>query len=168
MNLDDLTTILDDNDLILSQNPKQVEMFYGYYLRDFIDNPFVVKGKKMKLITVQSNLPGLQEYHETFAHIVTRKYKGHRIYMADRANRIHWIKPILLSEPCNEIKYYKWKDNEGVCKEHFWLIHRDFMVVLKDIGNDTQIVTAFCVDDSEKLRYYERYKDYENGRSECK
>ena len=115
-----------------------------------------------------SNVDGLSKYAETFAHIISRKVKGRpRYYEGDRANRIHWIKPILLGHPCNDIKYYKWMDDDGVCKEHFWLRHKKFMVVLRDVGQDAQIVTSFCVDDDKELVYYERYKNYIEGRGTC-
>lgn len=167
MAIEDLAPIFGDDELIMSLNPLQVAEFYKIYVVDFIENPFEVEGKKIKLITSNSTIVGLKEYQESFAHIVTRKYKGERTYMADRANRIHWIKEILLSHPCEDVKFYKWKDDQGVCKYHYWLLSKGFMVVLKDIGKDTQVVTAFCVDEDKKLVYWERYKAYSGG-GECK
>jgi hypothetical protein len=41
------------------------------------------------------------------------------------------------------------------------------MVVLKDVGANCQIVTAFCVDGDQKLKFYERYKDYQDGNGTC-
>jgi hypothetical protein len=38
------------------------------------------------------------------------------------------------------------------------------MVVTKDITPDLQIVTSFCVDQEEKVKFYERYKDYSGGK----
>lgn len=98
---------------------------------------------------------------------LTRSLTRERIYDCNRANRIHWIKPILLSHPCNDIKYYKWHDDDGVCKDHYWFYAKDFMVVLKDLSQDTQIVTAFCVDKSQKLTLYERFRDYQQGNGNC-
>ncbi len=63
--------------------------------------------------------------------------------------------------------YYKWKDKDGICKEHYWLTAKKFMVVLKDVDPDKQIVTSFCVDDDERLNYFERYDNYRNGKGNC-
>lgn len=168
MDLDNLTPLFDDNELAMNINPKQVAEFYEIYKRDFIDNQFIIGGKKIKIVSTLSNITDLKMYPETFAHIITRKSKGVRYYMADRANRIHWIKEILLSHPCDDIKFYLWRDDEGVCKYHYWLLHKKFMVVLKDIGKDAQIVTSFCVDDVEMVKYFERYKRYLKGDHDCK
>lgn len=169
MELHELKPLFGHDMLKENADEDQLKAFFKIFEKDFITNPLVLNGKKIKIINAKSKIPDLKDYPETFAHIVTRDYKSQagRFYESDRANRIHWIKPILTSHPCNEILYYKWEDDNGICKEHFWYFAKNFMVVLKTIKPDLQIVTAFCVDDDEKLTYYERYKNYKDGKSNC-
>jgi hypothetical protein len=145
----------------------QIKIFYDHFVNDFITNPFLVKGKRIKLYLQNSKIKKFNEYPETFVHIITReiKLRNERFYECNRANRIHWIKPILLAQPCRDILYYRWKDEKGVIKDHYWYFSKDFMVVLKEYEPEMQIVTAFCVDDKiEKARFYERYCNYKEGK----
>jgi len=61
------------------------------------------------------------------------------------------------------IKFFKFKDEDGVLKDHYWFQDMDFMIVLKPISSDVQIVTAFCVDKTEKDKYKNRYLEYRKG-----
>ena len=79
-----------------------------------------------------------------------------------------WFSPItLLSHPTNQVKYFKWRDDKGVCKEHYWYFQGDFMVVTRDLDPDVRIVTAFCVDEDSKHIYWERFADYRDKRVVC-
>lgn len=148
---------------------QQIEAFYKVFKEDFLRDDVYINGKRIKIILSKSKMPDFKQYEETFAHIITRELKSQkdRFYEQNRANRIHWIKEILTSPPCNDIKYFKAKDDKGICKEYYWLIHKAFIVVLKNLSDDVQIVTAFCVDEEEKLKYFELYKNYGSGKSEC-
>lgn len=170
MSLDDLNPLFEEDELDKMEADVIISTSYHYFLSDFINNPLKLGEKNIKIFLKNSVIPILKEYPETFAHIITRESKSqnHRFLSPDRANRIHWIKPILLSHPCNAVKYFKWKDERGVCKEYFWYFAKNFMVVLKNVSVDLQIVTAFCVDAEEKIKYYEWFKDYEDGKSGCK
>ncbi|WP_025146588.1 hypothetical protein [Pedobacter jeongneungensis] len=86
------------------------------------------------------------------------------MYDCQRANRVHWIKPILQAHPCKDILYYRWKDEKGVCKHHYWAFSLDFMIVTVDVKPDEQIVTTFCVDKDSKAEFYTRFKDFEEGK----
>ncbi len=171
MSLKDLKPLFDDDTLSKIQDDDElIKKCYPYYVEDFVTNPFQLGEKKIKIISKKSTIPGLTEYPETFAHIVTREYKSQkeRFFIQDRAIRVHWVKPILLAHPCNEIKYFKWKDEKEVCKEYFWYFAKDYMVILKNVSTDVQIVTAFCVDSDEKTKFHEWYTLYNEGKSECK
>ncbi len=41
------------------------------------------------------------------------------------------------------------------------------MVILKEISSELQIVTAFCVDADQKLKFFERFADFRDGKSDC-
>lgn len=167
MSLQDLALAIKQEELDQNINADQIDLFYENFKKDFIAEQFKINNKKIWVFEGVSKINQYSKYAETFVHIITRELSGGRVYDCNRANRIHWIKPILLAHPCNDIKYYKWKDEKGICKEHYWFYAKDFMVVLKDFKEDVQIVTAFCVDQQEKLRFYERFVDYRDGNGTC-
>jgi len=157
-----------DDDLITTEvNHDQIGKLFEIFRRDFIDDPFLVRGKNVK---INMQVPKVKEYEcycETFYHIITRKYGRDRLYDCHRANRIHWIKPILTSQDTKNILRFKWKDEDNFCKDHFWCQPKQFMVVLKEISPEYLIVTSFCVDKSDEGMYYERYKSFKAGESQC-
>jgi hypothetical protein len=167
MNLLSLKPIFPEEKLQKGFNKEQIDAFYEIFTSEFIDNTLIIKGKKIKIASFNSKVEEFKAYNETFYHIVTRETSHGRIYTAERANRIHWIKPILENADSKSIHYYKWKDDKNICKEHFWFFKKDFMVVLKTISTDLMIVTAFCVDKDEQSIYYERYKNYKEGNGTC-
>jgi hypothetical protein len=138
---------------------------FAIFKADFIDNQFYVDGKKVKIIYQKSNMPGFRQYPETFVHIVTREshISGKRNFEPNRANRIHWIKNILLQSNDSRIKFFQYRDEKGVLKDHYWYEDYNFMVVLKPLSPDTLIVTAFCVDQLEKPTYKRRLNEYRKG-----
>lgn len=168
MSLIDLAPFFnEDGELSESSDWAQIDRFWVEFKRDFIDNPFLVNGKAIRVIMKPPRIREFKEYPETFVHIITRSLTNERIYDAKRGNRVHWIKPILLAHPSHDIKYYKWMDSDGICREHYWLFAKDFMVVLKEVSKDLHVVTAFCVDGSQKATFYERFKDYNDGNGNC-
>jgi hypothetical protein len=167
MHLLALKPTYNDTDLEIGFNIKQIDEFYEIFTKEFIDQTLIVQGRKVKIAPVNSKIQEFGKYNESFVHVITRDTSHGRIYTAARANRIHWIKPILENSSSKLIFYYKWKDDKGVCKEHFWFFKKDFMVVLKPVSSDLMIVTAFCVDSNEKNKFFERYKDFEDGNKTC-
>lgn len=169
MSLENLDGFFNEEEIKSEFNEQQVNALYEKFKEDFVDNPFTVRGKTVKIISQHSKISQYSTFCESFVHIITRRYKGAggRIYDASRANKIHWIKEILINSSSKEIFYYKWMDDDGICKEHFWYFKKDFMVVLKDIAQNVQIVTSFCVDSDDKLMFYERYSDFKEGNGSC-
>lgn len=169
INIKNLKPLISDDKLKTEIDHEQIKIFNDNFVDDFITNPFEVKGKKIRIENKPPKATEFSAYTESFYHIITRttNYYNERLYDCNRANRIHWIKPILLSPPSKEIMYYRWKDEKGICKEHFWHFSEKFMVVLKTISNDFQIVTAFCVDDDEKQKYFERFRDFKDKIKIC-
>lgn len=161
--LDELEPLFDEIDI--EPESEILNQLFEVFKNDFIDNLFTVNGKRVKIIPQRSNMPGFRQYPETFVHIITRKshISGKRNFEPERANRIHWIKNILLQIADNRIKYFKFKDEEGSLKDHYWYEDYNFMVVLKPLSTDTLIITAFCVDALEKSRYKRILQDYRKG-----
>ena len=150
-------------------NHDQLRILHTKFIDDFVKNPFTVEGKKIRIIERAAKVTEYSQYCETFFHLITRKSEiaNARLYTSERANRIHWIKPILLSHPSNQVKYFKWRDDKGLCKEHYWFFQGDFIVVTRDLAPDVRIVTAFCVDEDSKPTYWERFADYRDKRFDC-
>jgi len=161
--LDELEPLFDK--IPLEPDTEIIDQLYDIFKTDFIDNPFTVNGKRVKIILQRSNMPGFRQYPETFVHIVTRKshLSGKRSFEPERANRIHWIKNILLQVNDTRIKFFKHKDEEGVLKDHYWYEDYNFIVVLKPLSADTLIITSFCVDALEKQAYKRKLVEYRNG-----
>lgn len=165
MALDKLRPFFSDEELDASFNKGQVDVLFEQFKTDFVYDPFTVDGKVIKLFHQKSKIAQYADYSESFTHIISREshFAGGRLYDCQRANRIHWIRPVLLAHPNKEIFYYRWKDDKGVCKHHYWYFSKDFMVVTVDIAADLRIVTTFCVDKDQKKVFYERYSDFKGG-----
>jgi hypothetical protein len=163
IDLSELDVLIED--LSFDYTDKEINQIYEVFKRDFIDNPVVIDGKAIKIILAKSKIPEFKAYPETFVHIVTRKnlYSGKRNFEPERANRIHWIKEILLQKNDSRIKYFEWLDENRIMKEHYWYEEGKFMVILKKVSKDLMIVTAFCVDEIEKRKYKYRYEQYQAG-----
>lgn len=161
LDLDELEELFDDlgHQEITDE---QLETLLQVFQRDFVDEPFEVEGRRVKIVDKASFNREFRGYPETFVHLITResKMKGQRMFDPARANCLHWIKPILLHFGDRRIKYYEFTDNKRILKKHFWFEEADFMVVLKPIGNDLLVVTGFKVDKLEKRTYLKRYRNY--------
>ena len=161
--LDELEILIKD----LSHDPseEEIEQLYTCFRNDFIDNQVTIDKRKIKIILANSKIPSFRQYPETFVHIITRKshLSKKRYFEPERANRIHWIKNILLQRSDPKIKFFQFEDDNKETKDHYWYEEGKFMVVLKKISNDLLIVTSFCVDDLEKRKYKRRYQNYRNS-----
>ena len=108
MSLSDLVPLIKEGDLDQNINIEQINLLYARFRNDFIDSSLQINGKNVLIIATPSKIKQYDQYAETFVHIITREMTSNiRLYDCNRANRIHWIKPILLTHPCNDIKYYK-------------------------------------------------------------
>jgi hypothetical protein len=163
IDLDDLKDLFDDLGFDEPDHDQFNEML-EIFTDDFVTNPFKVDGKQVKVIMSPTWNREFIGHPETFVHLITResKFKGKKERQFDkwRANRIHWIKPILLNKNNARIKYFEYLDEKGYMKHHFWFEEKNFMVVLKPISNELLVVTAFCVDKLEIPTYKRRYNEY--------
>jgi len=150
----------------------KIDELYAIFQRDFFDSPFTINGKdlKIKIFPYVNHIKdGLPEYfcgyYEKFVHIITREIKGklkispkQRKFKADRANRIHWIRPILEHSNDVRITNFSFQESDGTLREYFWYKEKQFMVVLEEINPNYHLITGFCVD-KHNITYYEsKYK----------
>ena len=88
---------LDDHisNLGIDPSAEHLEELFQLFKADFIDNVFYFDGCKVKIDIANSKEEGFEAYPHTFVKIITRGDKGKRSFDKKRANKIHWIRPIL-------------------------------------------------------------------------
>ena len=64
------------NGLGIEPTQEQLDILFAEFERDFIHNPFTVKGLQVKVVLAKSTVPGYEAYPETFVHLITRKGSG--------------------------------------------------------------------------------------------
>jgi hypothetical protein len=166
--LDELEPYFDD----LGFNPEEEEVkireLYQIFYDDFVQNPFTLNGCN---VTVKTNLSQhvgqptyFGEFIHDFVHTITRKsdITRRRVFEPQRANRIHWIKPILLNSGDERIKYYQFIESTGELRDYFWFEEKDFVVVLERLLPGYWLITAYIVDD--KRKHQKRYWNYRTRR----
>ncbi len=162
IDLDDLEELFDDLDFN-EPTSEQIFKMYGIFLNDFVKNTLYIKGKSVRYKTNPSKHPLFKGKHDTFVHVVTResKMRGKREFDQQRANRIHWIRPILENSEDDRIWYFEKKNEDNENQEYFWYESKDFLVILKSIEPDVLLVTSFYVDADKKKqlrRWFQTYR----------
>ena len=95
---------LDDHipNLGIDPSTEHLEELYQLFKSDFIDNVFYFDGSKVIIDSRNSKEDGFKNYPHTFVKIITRGNKGKRAFDKKRANKIHWIRPILETRRKNQ------------------------------------------------------------------
>ncbi len=150
--LADLIANLDDQGLIQDQ----LDQIYSVFRQHFEIDGVLVDGSRLKIYLKKSNISQFRNKPETFVHIVTRDAKGsgYRSFDKARANKIHWIKPILVNCIDSRIHVFdRSHDKTGKPQRYFWFKNKDFVVILRNYHQDNFLVTAFCVDPMTARKY---------------
>jgi len=167
MILDELEILFEEDDMDFDgPTSDQLYKMYGIFLNDFHKNPLLHNGKKVIINVNRSRHPLFRGKFETFVHVVTRdnKYNDKRQYDRDRANRIHWIRPVLEHHKNPRISCFERTDEKGNNQYYYWLQERSFMIILREISAELLLLTAFCVDDFNKAQYRRYLNEYRNRR----
>jgi len=161
VDLDSLTpyfsSILDTEEIKIDELYSIFES--DFYLKTLEVNGLIVRSKRHWYNPVKDGLPTFySKYYEKFVHIITREKPGKggrksRVFDTDRANRIHWIRPILENHPDARISYFKFSEADGTVRDYFWYKAKDFIVILEELSPDYILITAFCVDSSNRGYY---------------
>lgn len=162
MNLHLLNDLI--GDLGVEPSEEHINQLYHEFRRDFIENPFILNGLRVKVILTNSNIADYEHYPETFVHLITRKSSSkHRVFDRHRANKIHWIRCILEHADEDDILCFKFREGDGKIRDYFWYEAEDFLVIMEEVTPDILIITSFYIDDDKNRNYYrKRYEDYEN------
>lgn len=152
-------------DSLTENDEEKIDELHAIFQDHFLDNIFFKVNKRVvvKRHFYRHEKDGLPEhfsrYFEKFVHIVSRtidnkKGQKKREFRAERANRIHWIKPIL--ELCDDprITCFRNREADQSIREYFWFREKGFMVVLEEVLPDYVMITCFCVD-KKNVKYYE-------------
>ncbi len=159
------------SDSFTMNDEEKIDELFGVFQRDFFENSFQVQGKnvKVKIAPYTKHLfDGLPEfycgYYEKFVHIITREIDGKlkispktRKFKEDRANRIHWIKPILEHANDAKITSFRFEESDGKIRDYYWYKEKGYMVVVEEVNPDYQLITGFCVDTKNELYYNNKY-----------
>jgi hypothetical protein len=159
--LDDLEDLFED----LSINgPEKAQMFimYGHYLNDIVKKPLVIKGVTLTFNKNASKHPVCKGKHQCFEHIITRKSKhsGKRNFDKERANKIHWIRPIIENVSDSRIKYFEAINDDNENQQFYWYEEMNFVIILREITPDLLLITSFSVDKEERYSFKKKYKEY--------
>ncbi|MGL6180166.1 MAG: hypothetical protein ACRC13_13335 [Tannerellaceae bacterium] len=145
---------------------EELHILYGIYLKDFVQSTLIID--EQRTIVNKQKLKSSNKYdrmllgkQETFCHIVTRG-KGKRVFDANRANKIHWIKVILENRNDSAIKYFEAKNDKEQWCRFYWYKSKSYIVILKEISLDLFLITGYCVDPSETIKFNKQWQAYES------
>ena len=160
IDLDDLNDLFDDlNDVM--PTPQQLLNMHEIYRDDFVHDYVEIDGCKLTLKNQKSWLKGFEGLPETFVHLLTREesFGKPRKFDKSRANKIHWVKQILIQKDDGRIKYFE-KIDKGYLKRHYWFKAKKFVVILKPVNPDLLLVTAFHADETKQSDLEYDYNKY--------
>lgn len=148
----------------------KVKILHDIFEKDFFTDGVTIDGEKLKVKPYKyrgsnkDRLPVDYElFYEKFVHIITRSVKSSnwktassiREFRPERANRVHWIKPILEHWQDRRITRFRNIENDGSIRDYFWYRQKRYIVVVEYISPDYALITGFCVD-AENQPYYQR------------
>lgn len=159
MILDSLEELFDYLD-VDEPNSSQLNRLYQLYLDDVCN--IVFNGEKLKVNKNKTRHPICKGKQLTFEHLITRKseYSGKRYFDRERANRIHWIKPIIENYKDIRIKYFTEHNNKKELQHFFYYEDKDFIIIIRELSNGLMIVTAYYVDEGRKRGFMKKYYTY--------
>ncbi len=159
--LDDLEEMFDDLGFD-RPTADQLYQMYSVFLNDIVNYPIVIDGKTLKYNRNRSKHPICKGKAQAFEHIITRKskYSGKRDFDRERANKIHWIRPIILNVEDARIKYFERINDKGKNQLFFWYEEKSFIVIVREIQPDILLITSFSVDVTERGMYKKWYNEY--------
>ncbi|GAB3338517.1 hypothetical protein GCM10027429_23800 [Marivirga atlantica] len=163
MELDDLEDLFDDLGFD-EPTPDQLYQMYGIFLNDIARNPIVLNGKTLKYNSNRSKHPVCRGKAQAFEHIITRESKisGKRNFDRDRANKVHWIRPVLLNASDVRIKYFEKINDKGENQHFYWYQEKSFIIIIREIQPDILLITSFSVDNLERYKFKKWYDEYRN------
>ena len=147
--------------------PDENQMFdlYNIFIRDMVTTPIFIEKKQVDFDKRNSNHPLFKGKPVGFEHICTResKHSGKRNFDPERTNKIHWIKPVIYNCQDNRIKYFERLHYNGQNQRYFWFQSKKYVVIVREITINLQLVTAFKIDKTEENRFKQWYQQYKKA-----
>lgn len=174
MDLDNLVDIDDEDDVLeelvdLFENisidgptNQQLTELYEVFLNDIVRNPIIIKGVRLVSNRNKSNHPVCRGKSLGFEHIITREssHSKKRNFDNERANKIHWIKPIIENVHDPRIKYFEQVNDKGFNQLYYWFEEKQFVVIVREINPQLMLITSFSVDRFGMGKYKKGYEEY--------
>ena len=162
--LDLLEDLFEDLDI---DGPDTAQMFqlYGVFKRDMITAPIFINKQQVGFDSRKSVHPLFKGKPVGFEHICTResKHSRNRNFDPERTNKIHWIKPVICNQENDRVKYFERLHFNGQNQRYFWFQSKNYVVIVREITSNLQLVTAFKVDKTEENRFKIWYNDYKKA-----
>lgn len=157
--LDDLAPYFD---ALFEPQQEKIDFLYQIFLDDFLNNPFSIDNKKVNIKSYPSTFKGFEKYCASFVHIITWKSKmtGKRVFDYQRANRVHWIRPILEQRIDPRIKYFQYTEGDGALRDYYWYDNKNYIVIVEQIKKEYLLITGFVIDKENRNRFQKRYEKY--------
>lgn len=159
--LDDLDDLFEDLSI---DGPDAAQMYamYRYYLNDIVKNPIVIDGITLSFNNNPSRHPICKGKHLCFEHIITResKHSGKRYFDPERANKIHWIRPVIENAKDPRIKYFEAINGDDENQKFYWYEDMDFVVIIREFKQNLLLITSFYVDKEERYGFKKKYETY--------
>ncbi|MBR9855743.1 MAG: hypothetical protein GYB37_14385 [Algicola sp.] len=142
----------------------QMYQLYGVFKKDIIEEPIYIDDIRVLYDRRRSRHPLFRGKPVGFEHICTResKHSGKRNFDPERANKIHWIKPVVHYRDNGRIRFFERSHSNGQNQRYFWLYEKDYVVIIREITESLQLVTAFKVDEIERRKFQNWYNQYQN------
>ena len=159
--LEDLEELIDD---LAFDHPcdNHLDLLYTTFTTHFAAETLKVDGVQLKINKAPYSKVPFRGKMETFVHIITRenKLKGKREFDRERANRIHWVRPILTYSNLVAIKVFRRQHANRQWQQFFWYEEKNFVVIVREIQPHFLLITAYCVDKSNKSQFKRWYQEF--------
>lgn len=133
------------------------EKLYSIFKRDFIYNKTIFKGEQIDFDRRKID----DDKEEIFWHLITKTDKKTKERLPDfrRAERLPWIKPIVLNDKNDFILFWEDWIKQRSFRIYFWIRLYDYVVILeKDHNRNFYIlISAFHVDQHKRRDLWKRY-----------
>ena len=144
------------NDLTMNgPTTDQLYKMYGIFLNDIKKNPIIIKGVPLSFNRNISKHPVCRGKPQAFEHLITRgnDYTGKRDFDPARANKIHWIRPIIENVSDSRIKYFECINDDGYNQQYYWYQEKHFILIIREINPELMLITSFYVDENEDFKF---------------
>jgi hypothetical protein len=129
---------------------------YDIFIKDFIIKKFHFGDKRINL----DSKVGEDSKLSIFWHIVTKDnhLSSSRCLNIPRAQKIPWIKPLLLAVPHFSVKYWKYLEGDNKIRHYIWAESINYVVILEENRSKLYLVSAFCVDPWKKKDLFKKFE----------